>query len=212
MLVKGGALGAEEAELGIGAIEYGGDVLLLFNGRARKGELGEVGEVDANANAAVASACHKGFPHPGLAKMVEIGGQEAFGMTAKHDIITTHHDGFSSLPPGDGADVDSHGVVGEPISLDSLAAGERLSLHMVAHGHDTLSFRDSVEACRTHPSLVLIRNILSHIAQSDLLPLAFESEAPLSAGEEPLHESLLPTRLRFDQGVEFLSINFDKVA
>ena len=58
----------------VGGVEESGDLALFFDGGTREGELGEVREVDSDANAAVAATGHKRLPHPGLAQVVEIGG------------------------------------------------------------------------------------------------------------------------------------------
>ena len=49
LLIEGGALGAEESEFGLGGVEDVGGFLLFFDGRARKGEFTEIGEVYCRA-------------------------------------------------------------------------------------------------------------------------------------------------------------------
>ena len=123
-------------------------------------------------------------------------------MAAKDHIVTAHHDRFGSLPTGDGADVDPHGVVGKPVGFHSFAAVKRLTLHMVAHGHHAVGLGHAVETGGSHATFVRVGDIFCHIAQRDLLPPTLESGEAALAGEELLHEGLLAVLLGFDEGVE----------
>src|SRR5689334_21537958 len=91
-------------------------------------------------------------------------------VTSKDNVIRTNEDIAVAMPAGNGADVDSHGIVSEPvISHDQIAANIRCDRSLL-HGDNAFRFGDGHDRFKTKLATIPFIAFSGHVTQLDGTP------------------------------------------
>ena len=152
------------------------DLLLLLDVGQRQLQLCDVTIVNSNTYSTIAGFAYERIPLPRTAKTIEVFWKERRRNSslkeAEYDVVRTHENIAFALPSRDRANVQAHGVVGEPIVADELVPGDVRSDQSFRHRNDAILFLD--------PPSLFPKKACYHFLQW-ILPLSLEVERDATA-------------------------------